>query len=293
MRRIAFLLTACLGFFVHASDTAPKELTKELKVAWSTSDGIKNPECAVYDAATQAYYVSNIDGDGTAKDLNGFISKLDSNGKTTNAKWFIGLNAPKGLSIRGTSLWVSDIDELIEIDLKTARLIQKLKVNGAKFLNDIATTDAYVFVSDTLGNQIYKYDGKKIAPLGSKENYESPNGLLVLGKRLLVASWGEVKDFSETPKMLGRLYSVTFNGTDKKVISKSFGNLDGLEKTKDGYLVSDWMAGRLFKVNAKGKATLISQGTQGYSDFALKEENGRTLVVLPHMIDNKVLALEL
>lgn len=289
MKVYAVPLLACLSFLVHATETAPQEP----KIAWSTSEGIKNPECVVFDTSTQAFYVSNIDGDGTAKDANGFISQLNASGKMLNPKWITGLNAPKGLSIRGTSLWVSDIDELVEIDIKNSKILQKIKVQGAIFLNDIATTAEYVFVSDTLGNQIYKYDSKKIEPLSTKENFESPNGLMILGNKLLVASWGEVKDFSETPKMLGRLYSVSFNGTGKKVLTKSFGNLDGLEKVKDGYIVSDWMAGRLFKVNNKAKVILISQGTQGYSDFALKEEKGKTLVVLPHMIENKVLAFEL
>ncbi|HAH23626.1 MAG TPA: ATP-binding protein, partial [Prolixibacteraceae bacterium] len=63
---------------------------------WSTTAGIKTPESALFDAKSNKIYVSNIDGDPSKKDGNGFISILNADGKMEQLKWATGLNAPKG-----------------------------------------------------------------------------------------------------------------------------------------------------------------------------------------------------
>lgn len=283
------VLSLTLPALAFANTKAP---AKKEALAWETKDSLKNPESVVFDAASKSYYVSNIDGDGTAKDGNGYISQLDESGKVKNAKWAIGLNAPKGLAVQGNTLWASDIDELVEINIKTGKVKQKIKADGARFLNDVAANGEAVFVSDTLGNKIFVYNGKTIAPLKVKENLESPNGLLLADGKLYVASWGEVSDFSQKPKQLGRLYSLSLDGSKKEILSKSFGNLDGLEKVGDTFVISDWAAGKLYKLSAKGKPELISEGAQGYADLTLVTTD-KTVVVLPQMVENKVVAISL
>lgn len=276
--------------FVLVSKATP--LTP-LKTLWTLNENLKNPESVVYEAASKSYFVSNIDGDGMAKDGNGYISQLTLDGKVKKAQWAKGLNAPKGLAVQGNTLWVSDIDELIQFELKSGKQLKKIKVEGAKFLNDVAANTELVFVSDTLANKIFKYDGKNVVAVTSKESLESPNGLLIEGNKLLVASWGEVTDFSQTPKKAGTLYSLSFDGSKKAPTTNSFGSLDGLQKVKGTYIVSDWMTGKLFTVNSKGQPTLISQGAQGYADLEAREVEGKTVVILPLMVENKVVAYEL
>src|SRR5688500_9540014 len=65
--------------------------------------GFATPESVVYDDQADVYLVSNINGNLTAADGNGFISKVSPEGQVTELKWIDGskkgtkLNAPKGL----------------------------------------------------------------------------------------------------------------------------------------------------------------------------------------------------
>ena len=53
---------------------------------WSLMGDFASPESAFYDSATRAIFVSSINGAMTAKDGNGFISRLSADGKMVNAK---------------------------------------------------------------------------------------------------------------------------------------------------------------------------------------------------------------
>ena len=84
-------------------------------------------------------FVSSINGQILDKDGNGYISRLSPDGKVVSAKWVTGLNGPKGLrSVRGT-LWVADIDEVVGIEIASGKITSRVKVDGAQFLNDLAT----------------------------------------------------------------------------------------------------------------------------------------------------------
>ena len=86
-------------------------------LAWETDAGFKQPESTVYDADRDVLYVSNINGQGTDKDGNGYISKVALDGTVTESEWVTGLDGPKGLAIVGDKLYVSDITALVEIDI--------------------------------------------------------------------------------------------------------------------------------------------------------------------------------
>ena len=80
----------------------------------------------------------------------GHISRLAADGKVVNAKWATGLNAPKGLRSVGGTLWVTDIDEVVAIEIASGRITSRVKIDGAKFLNDLATApDGTVYASDS------------------------------------------------------------------------------------------------------------------------------------------------
>src|SRR4051794_18275789 len=72
----------------------PKPAVKEL---WNVTLGIDAPESAYVDSKTGEVYVSLIGGMPDKKDGNGRIAKISPDGRTTNATWADGLNAPKGL----------------------------------------------------------------------------------------------------------------------------------------------------------------------------------------------------
>jgi len=281
-----------LSLLILQSSSLPlhaKKLDKE-KFAWTITKGIETPESVYFDAPSKALYISNIAGEGTLKDGRGWICKVGLDGKMIQEKWVDGLNAPKGMRSLGDTLWVSDIDTVHEIDIRTAKVLKSTTIKGAKFLNDIAVSpEPRVFVSDTLDSKIYeiKVDGYHLFATGPE--LESPNGLLVIGDELIVASWGSTKDFNtKTP---GRLYSIHLK--TKKITSlqtKPFGNLDGLEISSPGhFFISDWVAGKVFQYDSKkNKASLILEGFKGAADIAyLSKEQ---LLVVPRMNENEVTA---
>src|SRR5687767_3656022 len=92
-----------------------------LPAGWTTP-GFENPESAFVDFGSGAIYVSNVAGAPPEKDGKGWISKLDLQGTLVAVKWVQGFNAPKGLRALGGKLWVADIDEVVSIDIPTAKV---------------------------------------------------------------------------------------------------------------------------------------------------------------------------
>lgn len=285
------MLTAlCCACVVSAEDkvAAPQAL----KVVWTVDKDLAAPESAYVEPESGVLYVSNIDGDGSKKDGNGYISKLSTKGEMLTAKWATGLNAPKGLRSAKGTLWVSDIDEVVGISLKDGKVTERVKIEGAKFLNDVAAgSDGTIYVSDMPASKIYAIKDGKYKLFAEGKELESPNGLLVDGDRMLLAAWGYAPDFM--PKTPGRLLSLDMK--TKKVTpitTEPTGNLDGIELDgKGGYIVTDWKAGKVFHITKDGKTHLVAQFENSTADHAyLPKQN---LLILPHMLQNKLVAYEL
>ena len=62
----------------------------------------------------------------------------------------------------GGTLWVTDIDEVVAIEIASGKVSAKVKVDGSTFLNDLATApDGTVYASDSNNSTIYAVkDGK-------------------------------------------------------------------------------------------------------------------------------------
>src|SRR5204863_5138921 len=120
--------------------------------------GFSTPESVLLDSAQDIYFVSNINGSPTAKDNNGFISRVRPDGTLENLKFIEGghngvtLHAPKGLALLGDTLWVADIDVVRAFDARTGALRDSVSLAtlGAVFLNDIAIAQtSALYITDT------------------------------------------------------------------------------------------------------------------------------------------------
>ncbi len=260
-----------------------------------TLTGFQNPESAYYDSETDTIYLSNVAGDATAKDGNGFISTLSPDGKVKKLFWIGGLDGPKGIRIFKGKLYVSDIHRVVVIDIAKRKILKKIVISKSKFLNDIAVdVRETVYVSDTLNNVIYAISAKgEIKKFLSGPQTEGPNGLLVEGGDLLIAGWGKKtkSDFSsETP---GRLLKVNLMTKEIKAVTpEPFGHLDGLEKDQHGdWILSDWMAGKIIHVDGSGGIRDLIALHQGTADIGFVPKDG--LVIVPQMKESTVTAYRL
>ena len=183
-----------------------KASNKSLEKVWESPNQLKNPESVVYDSKKNLLYVSNVDGNPDDKDNKGFISILSpTNGSIINLNWVSNLNAPKGIDLDNNTgkLYVSDITNLIEIDLSSGKIINRYPALDNSSLNDVVIDKkGNVFVSDPPNNAIFTLNTKNNSAttnnkalqiwLKSKE-LNGPNGITIDDSKniLVVASMGK------------------------------------------------------------------------------------------------------
>ena len=280
------LRSICLPVLILAS--APPAMANEV---WSLG-GFKAPESVLLDSQRNVLYVSNVAGEANAKDGVGFISKVSPDGKMIEAEWVKGLNAPKGLVMNGDKLYVSDIDQLVEIDVTKGQVTNSWKAEGSKFLNDTAVdSTGRVYVSDMLADSIYVLENGTLSVFLQGAGLLHPNGLRVEGDKLLVAAWGADIQPDFSTKTPGHLLSVDLK---TKAISNvgngaPVGNLDGLEPDGAGkWIATDWVNGTLYRLHPDGKADQLMDLNKGSADLEFVENS--KLAIIPMMIDGKVTA---
>ncbi len=276
-----------------ASSPPPATQPPPAKAGWTVQD-MRTPESVYLDEGSGYLYVSQINGSPGDKDGNGRISKLGLDGSVVSADWVTGLNAPKGLRSFGGTLWVADIDEVIAVEIASGKITSRLRIEGAKFLNDVATgADGTVYVSDTMVSSIHAIKDGRAGVFAEGEQLEYPNGLFVDGERLIVGGWGKPEaDF--TTKVPGRLYMLDLKTKQKTLITKQpLGNIDGVEQeARGGFLVTDYMAGKLIQVTATGESRVVRQFKPGLADHTFLYAQGDILIA-PHMNENTVAAYDI
>lgn len=226
-----------------AAKTAPLESEPTLPVltqVWVAA-GFQAPEGVA--VAGDVLYVSNVAGEGDAKDGEGWISRLALDGTILEEKWVEGLNAPKGLGIRDGKLFVSDYDAYHVIDIARGEIENTYPVEGAGFLNDIAVWQGGVYLSDSGSARIFQIDENGYKEWLADDRLGGVNGLWPDGDRLLIATMSS-----------GSLLE-TRGARDLTEIASGMENADGIAVLDDGsYLVSSW-PGQIWHVSAEGATT--------------------------------------
>jgi sugar lactone lactonase YvrE len=280
------LLTALLNANIIAQDRAPP------RDVWTISEGLAQPESAHYDSATGSLFISNLSGGAADKDGNGWITKADTDGKVIAAQWVKDLNAPKGLRSFQGMLWVTDIDRVLAIDIKSGQTKHTVAVEGARFLNDVAIdNDGVVYVSEMHDSKIFQVKYGKASLFLEDHELAHPNGLVAHDDQLVVASWGvDIDPKTFTTKTPGRILTIDLSSHRITPLTKRpLGNLDGVELDgSGGYYASDFMAGKVFQISSSGEATVLLQDLESPADIGLIE--AKSLLIVPHMRKNKVVA---
>jgi sugar lactone lactonase YvrE len=253
--------------------------------------GFSTPESVLHDSTQDIYFVSNINGGPTAKDNNGFISRVRPDGAIENLKFIEGgragatLNAPKGLALVGDTLWVADIDAVRAFSARTGAPLDSVKLDslGAVLLNDIAIAPTgAIYITDTgirfddIGNVLHPGPDRifrvgpdrKVTTAARGDTLGRPNGITLdaVGKRFIIVSFGGKSVMAWKP-----------GDRAPSVIAKGPGQFDGVEVVGGRILVSSWADSTVSSYET-GQEVKVITGVPGPADFGYDAKRNRVLI---------------
>ncbi len=228
MKYIVVIPSLCL--FACIACTGPQNKVPVLTEQW-VLEGFDSPESVAADATGKFLYVSNVNGGGEDKDGNGYIATIALDGTPIAKSWADGLDGPKGLALEGDVLYVSDIDRLVIIDTVTGDIIDRVRAEGATFLNDVVIWPEHgVLVSDSGTARIYLYKDGEMSVWAEDEKFGGINGLMVWQGALLVVTMDA-----------GELLSVDLKTKEISTLAGGMKNADMMTPLDEGgYIVSSW-----------------------------------------------------
>ncbi len=248
--RTALTILCNLFFWVSfesfaESKSNSKPQNAQLTPLWQSEAVFKVPESVLFDSERKILYVSNVDGEQPwANDGKGSIGKLGLDGKVIKAEWVKGLNGPKGMAIIGDTLYVTDIDDVVAIDVIKGKVLARYPVPEADKINDLcASENGTIYFTDSGKGVIYKLINGTISKV--VDGIKALNGVHHSQGELAYASDGALYLFNER------------NGASLKLGGGIEGNADGIERVdKNSWLVSTW-AGSVHLVTRDKKVHLL------------------------------------
>ena len=250
--------------------------------SWSTDKIFDTPESIIPHCTKDIVFVSNLGGNPSEKDGNGFISTLSKKGTPINLQWVTGLNAPKGMAIMGNTLYVSDIDVLVEIDIETASIRQKYAASPGKFLNDVAVSPiGIVYVSDMQDDCIYKLENNHFTKWMSSPKLKKVNGLTVVKNFLYAGTANSIQMIDLSTESITTWVDNT-------------GSIDGLEPDDEGgFIYSDW-AGKTWHADKNRTIRLLLDTTHDKINAAdIGIDKITKMLYIPTFFDNRIMVYHL
>ncbi|MCL6295234.1 hypothetical protein [Jejuia spongiicola] len=292
MDNVKYLIMFCFSILVCCNQAKTKKQKTEksveivLEKLWETDTILKTCEAVRYNPKKNLIYVSNIGNvPPDAKDNDGSISILDESGKVLNQNWVTGISAPKGSDFYKNTLYVTDVNEVVEIDIETGHVNNKHVVQDAVFLNDLSVDlNGDIFFTDSRGDRVLKLVNNKVSPWLDLIGI-NPNGILVEKERVLVVSYSN-----------GNLISIDKKTKKKDVLATGIVGGDGIVSIKEGYIVSTWQ-GEIFFVdrhlkNSKAIKILDTKAEKlNAADISIIPE--KNILLVPTFFGNSVIAYKI
>lgn len=267
------------------------------------ASGLKTPESVRYDASQDLWFVSNINGNPSQKDADGFIVRLTADGAAMDSTPFIEggkkgvtLHAPKGMALVGDTLWVADIDNVRAFNARTGAPIASIAIQGASFLNDVAAgPDGSIYITDTgvkfdeKGNMTHPGPDRLVQVIGRQykvvanfANLVGPNGVAydAANQRFLINAFASPN-----------FYSWKVGQAVPDSIGLGAGAGDGLEVLADGRAVYTSWADSSLSVFANGASTTLLKGLPNPADIGYDTKRQR--IAVPLFNDGKVVLIAL
>lgn len=265
------------------SSAENEETTMETEVAepsvtlvWKTDTLFSDSESTLYHEGTNTIYVS-CGNNSTEKDGDGYIATLNPDGSVQQLDWVTGLHAPKGMAVVDNSLFVSDIDEMVEIDLSSGEILNKYPVEGAQFLNDVATDGSIVYFSDMRANKAYSLSDGEYELVA--ENVPSINGL---------------------ESHNGTLYGLNSEGLIKfdnaggyEILTDEVKGGDGLVILDDDTFIASRWAGQIYFIDGDQVTLLVDTEPEQSNTADIGYIPDQELILVPTFKKNEVAAYQL
>lgn len=258
----------------------------------SRYSGLSAPESVLYDAAGDRYLVSNVNGNPTDRDNNGFISALSPSGEITALKWIEGgkngvkLDAPKGLAIVKGTLYVADISVVRTFDARTGAPRGDIAVPGSTFLSDLATgPDGKIYLTDVGPPQgefdgsgteaVYVIKGHRARVLAKGSELGRPDALAWSQDGVVVSPFGA-----------DEIYRLDEHGKRQDITKLPAGGLAGIVKLGDSFLVASWQTSTIYRGKLGGTFQVALAGQKSPADIGYDTKRARLLV--PHFTEGTV-----
>jgi hypothetical protein len=253
-------------------------VTPSLEMVWETPADLTTNESAHFEESDGMIYIANIEGGPDAIDGVGSISKLNANGEIIERDWVSGLNAPKGMTVMGDYLYVTDVNRLLEIELSSGNINNAYEVEGAIFLNDADTDGERVYFTDMKANKILYLENGEIKTVA--ENQPNINGLRIgNGNTIYGLDADGLKQYNSDGSF--ELINNTVTGGDGLII------LD-----EETFIASRW-GGEIYLIQ-NGEAVKILDTTAEESNTAdIGYVAAKKLVIVPTFFKDKVVAYKL
>lgn len=278
---LAIIILVFIIFNVNTLSLA-QEGHYSLELLWQTNDVLKTSESVCYNPESGVLYVSCIDGNPVEKDGNGFIAQVTLSGEIKNLEWITDLNAPKGMGIYQSKLYVTDIDRVVEIGIQNSSIMKEIPVEGAKFLNDIAI-DPYgnIYVSDNVTGRIHRIENETVETWIESDEIDSPNGLYYENQEILVGTKKGIFGIRISDKKFWHLVRIQVG-------------IDGLKGIDVGnYIISDWFGKVRLVGNDEEEIMLIDTSTEGVNAADFEFIPGKNLLIVPTFSNNRIMAYQL
>ena len=254
--------------------------------------GLESPNSFISDSSGKEYFISNINGEPEARDNNGFITKLNADGKVTDLKFIQGgvadvlLHAPKGMALVGPILYIADLDQLKAFNKTSGKLIATVLFPTSSHtphtqvsLTDVAAApDGMLYVSDEAANSIYRIDPSanyRVDLLIHDERLAGPAAIAIHPKtnHLIVVSMEKGKILEITSD--GQLTELESNG----FFTGRFQNLSGVDFDQWGNMyVSDITKGKIWRMTRDHRFQVIAEYLPAPADISIDRANNLILV---------------
>jgi len=259
--------------------TAAAAPAPSLRKVWETDTVLTTVESTLYDQASGVIYASNIEGHHSKKDKKGSISKLKPDGAITQLKWVTGLNAPKGMALLGGKLYVTDIDELVEINVSGGKIAKRYPVAGAKFLNDADTDGVHIYFSDSETGKVHRLMEGKVSTYA--EGFAGINGLRFNDKNELFVLDGKgLRKYNPADKSSQSVNEVVTGGDGLVIIDDST------------YIASRWQ-GEIYLIKNGKEHLLLDTKADSSNTADIDYIPAEKLVLVPTFLKNRVVAYKL